>query len=111
MKKGEQPQLDSNWWEKNKGKHHPQVDARSLRQGLRGQGKHLRHVPRRDDEGVLETLDDISKEAKRLSGACNKKLHAETIECLQKFDGVIERYRGPIKKRLEKVEEAPGRAG
>lgn len=101
MKKGEKPQLDSKWWEKNKAK-------TLLKTGV---GEALRVYEAKMDKfdyaGAITALKTVKTKTADAAKQCNKTLHAETLECLLKFPGVISEEEKRLNQKIEEEKNKP----
>ena len=100
MKKGETPKLDYKWWSKNK--------AKTMKKS--GLGKAIQDyevaVVKDDPQLMLDKLSEVKKKVVKAIDCCNKKLHAETIEALKKFPGVIQKQQKVIEDRIKREKDA-----
>jgi chromosome segregation ATPase len=107
MKKGAVPQLDSTWWEQNKGKTVPNAGLTAALKAFESMSGKIDDKCRTDVmHETLAKLDEVAKAVKATLTKCNKKLHQETMEALERYDDVIDRFRGPIEKKIAKIEDA-----
>ena len=97
MKKGAVPELSHKWWSKNKGITVPKTGLGDVLKDY--EIAKDRSSP--DYEEMLKKLALVEKKAKSAIAQCNKTLHAETIEALKKYPGVIKTERDWINKNYE----------
>lgn len=110
MKKGAVPEISHKWWSKNKG---VTVPSTGLGDALKDY-EIEKNKSSMDYEEMLKLLDKVETVAAKAITKCNKTLHAETIEALKKYPGVIKTEREWINKNYEAyqkrfLEEAEGR--
>jgi hypothetical protein len=97
MKKGAVPELSHKWWSKNKG---VTVPSTGLGDALKDY-EIEKNKSSMDYEIMLARLDTVETVAAKAITKCNKTLHAETIEALKKYPGVIKTERAWINKNYE----------
>lgn len=91
MKKNATPELNYKWWNKNK--------AKTMKSS--GLGKALTAYEVANDQmdwdKTLKALSEVKKKVTVAVGACNPKLHADTIAALKKYPGIIQKREVAVK--------------
>ena len=97
MKKGAVPQLTFTWWDKNKPSTLP---ATGLGKALKAYEAAKKNINDKCTVEVLrearEKLYEVNETATAAIKKCNKTLHKETIEALERFDGVVKQEAKPL---------------
>jgi hypothetical protein len=93
MKKNATPELNYKWWNKNK--------AKTMKSS--GLGKALTAFEVAEDQmnwdKALKALSEVKKKVVVAIGACNTKLHSDTIAGLKKYPSVIQKKEVEIKAK------------
>ncbi len=97
MKKGAVPELSHKWWSKNKGLTVPSTGLGDALKDYEIQ----KNKSSMDYEEMLKALEKVETVAAKAITKCNKTLHAETIEALKKYPGVIKTERAWINTNYE----------
>jgi hypothetical protein len=97
MKKGAVPQLTYAWWDKNKASTLPKT---GLGAALKDYEAAKKKVNDKCSVDVLREARDklyqVNETASAAIKKCNKTLHKETMEALERFDGVVKQEAKPL---------------
>lgn len=105
MKKGAVPQLTYSWWDKNKGATVPKTGlGAALKAYESAKGKITDKCSVEVLKTAREKLYEVNETAAAAIKKCNKTLHKETIEALERFDGVVKKEAEPLIKDIGDLE-------
>ncbi len=97
MKKGAIPELSQKWWSSNKGKTVPSTGLGEVLKTYEIE----KNKSSMDYEEMLKALEKVGPAVTKAIKKCNKTLHAETIEALERYPAVIEKEKKWIEKNYE----------
>jgi tetratricopeptide (TPR) repeat protein len=104
MKKGENPQLDLAWWKKGKPitLKNGELDA-ALAKYEKAMEEWDKKQPDENHIARIRSLEEVNGAAKSVIKACNKKLHDETITCLEKFPKLINDKKAALNEQYDQL--------
>ncbi len=106
MKNGARAELNYKWWDKNKAKTLKKTGlGKALKEYEKDNPKDIHRCSFTDLKVCSDRLTEVQAVASKAVGACNKKIHGETMAALKTYDGVVKAAKARVEGQLKTFEK------